>query len=50
MLTRRKFAAAAQGPGGASGLLEGARALALTVLELALQPGVRAEVAREGQR
>jgi amidohydrolase len=49
-LHTREFAAAALGPGGASGLLEGARALALTVLELALQPAVRAEVAREDRR
>jgi metal-dependent amidase/aminoacylase/carboxypeptidase family protein len=47
-LHTRAFAEAAAGPGGEAGLLEGARALALTVQELARLPEVRAAVAAEG--
>jgi amidohydrolase len=49
-LHTREFARAAAGPGGEAGLLEAARALALTVLELAREPARRAEVAREAGR
>jgi amidohydrolase len=45
-LHTREFAAATLRPSGEAGLLEGARALALTVLELVRDPEVRAEVAR----
>jgi amidohydrolase len=47
-LHTREFAAAAAGPGGEAGLLEGARAMALSLLELARTPEARAEVAAEG--
>jgi metal-dependent amidase/aminoacylase/carboxypeptidase family protein len=44
-LHTRAFAEAARGPEAEAGLLEGARALALTVQELARRPELRAEVA-----
>ncbi|MEM7412912.1 MAG: amidohydrolase [Myxococcota bacterium] len=44
-LHTRAFAEATATPGGEAGLLEGARALALTVLELAHAPDTRAAVA-----
>jgi amidohydrolase len=47
-LHTREFAAAAAGPGGEAGLLEGARALALSVLELVRTPAARQAVAEEG--
>src|SRR5262245_41451801 len=47
-LHTREFAAAAASRTGEEGMLEAARALALTVRELARVPGTRAEVAREG--
>jgi metal-dependent amidase/aminoacylase/carboxypeptidase family protein len=47
-LHTREFAAAAASRTGEEGMLEAARALALTVHELARVPGTRAEVAREG--
>jgi amidohydrolase len=47
-LHTREFAAAAAGPHGEKGLAEAARALALTVLELTLDPDLRAEIAAEG--
>jgi amidohydrolase len=46
-LHTRDFAEAAAGPCGEEGLLEAARALALTVLELAREPEIRAGVKRE---
>jgi amidohydrolase len=46
-LHTRAFAEATVGPAGEAGLLEGARALALTALELVRRPDVRAGVARE---
>jgi amidohydrolase len=46
-LHTRRFAEAAAGPGGEQGLLEAARALALTVRELARDPEVRRAVAQE---
>jgi amidohydrolase len=46
-LHTREFAAAAAGPEGEKGLAEAARALALTVLEMALDPELRAEIAAE---
>ena len=47
-LHTREFAAAAAGPGGEAGLLEGARALALSIQTLAREPQTRAAVAAEG--
>jgi amidohydrolase len=47
-LHTREFAAAAASPEGEKGLAEAARALALTVLELTLDPDLRAAVAAEG--
>jgi amidohydrolase len=47
-LHSREFAEAAASPEGERGLAEAARALALTVLELALDPDLRAEIAAEG--
>ena len=47
-LHTREFAAAAAGPGGEAGLLEGARALALSIHELVRVPEARAAVAAEG--
>jgi amidohydrolase len=47
-LHTREFAAATAGPGGEAGLLEAARALALTVHTLARSPEARAAVAAEG--
>jgi amidohydrolase len=47
-LHSREFAAAAASPEGEKGLAEAARALALTVLELALDPDLRAEIAAAG--
>ncbi len=47
-LHTREFAAAAASPEGEKGLLEAARALGLTVLELTLDPARRAAVAAEG--
>jgi amidohydrolase len=47
-LHTRAFADAAAGPGGDAGLLEAARALALSVFELARDPQARAAVAAEG--
>lgn len=44
-LHTRPFAEATASPLGEAGLLEGARALALTVLELVRSPGLRAQVA-----
>ena len=44
-LHTREFAAAAASPEGERGLAEAARALALTVLELTLDPELRAEIA-----
>jgi hypothetical protein len=44
-LHTREFAAATTRPSGAEGMLEAARALALTVLELARSEAARAEVA-----
>ena len=49
-LHTRAFAEAAASPRGEQGLLEGARALALTVAELARNPAVREAVAAEGER
>ena len=49
-LHTRAFAEAAASPAGEAGMLEGARALALCVLELARDPEVRAAVAREHDR
>jgi amidohydrolase len=46
-LHTRAFAEAAASPAGEAGMLEGARALALCVLELARDPEARAAVARE---
>jgi amidohydrolase len=46
-LHTREFAEAAAGPGGEAGLLEAARALALTVHALARDPEARAAVAHE---
>jgi len=46
-LHSREFAEAAASPEGERGLAEAARALALTVLELALDPDLRAEIAAE---
>jgi hypothetical protein len=43
----RPFAEAAASPAGLAGLVEAARALALTVQDLARDPAQRAEVARE---
>jgi metal-dependent amidase/aminoacylase/carboxypeptidase family protein len=48
-LHTRRFAEATLGPAGEAGLLEAARALALTVQELVRSPAGRAEVAREAQ-
>jgi amidohydrolase len=48
-LHTRAFAAATVSPAGEAGLLEAARALALTVHALARSPEQRAAVAREGQ-
>jgi amidohydrolase len=47
-LHTREFATAAASPAGERGLAEAARALALTVLELTLDPELRAEVAAAG--
>jgi len=47
-LHSREFAEAAASPKGERGLAEAARALALTVLELTLDPDLRAEIAAEG--
>jgi amidohydrolase len=47
-LHTREFAEAVATPAGEAGLLEAARALALTLHELARSPGARAAVAREG--
>ena len=47
-LHTREFAQATASPSGEAGLLEAARALALTVQELARSPQARAEVAAEG--
>jgi amidohydrolase len=47
-LHTREFAEAAASPAGEAGLMEAARALALTVYELARSPEARAEVAAEG--
>jgi amidohydrolase len=47
-LHTREFAEAAASPAGEAGLLEAARALVLTVHELARSPQARAEVAAEG--
>ena len=47
-LHTREFAAAAAGPAGEAGLLEGARALALSMHALAREPETRAAVAAEG--
>jgi len=47
-LHTREFAAAAAGPGGEQGLLEGARALALSIQTLAREPQTRAAIAAEG--
>jgi amidohydrolase len=47
-LHTREFAAAAAGPGGEAGMLEAARALALSIHELARDPEARAAVAAEG--
>ena len=47
-LHTREFAAAAAGPGGEIGLLEGARALALSIHTLSREPETRAAVAAEG--
>jgi len=47
-LHSREFAEAAASPEGERGLAEAARALALTVLELTLDPDLRAEIAAEG--
>jgi amidohydrolase len=44
-LHTREFAAAAASPEGEKGIAEAARALALTVLELTLDPDLRAEIA-----
>jgi amidohydrolase len=49
-LHSRAFAEAAASPAGEAGLLEGARALALTVLELARDPEVREAVAQAHAR
>ncbi|MFP8881895.1 MAG: M20 family metallopeptidase [Myxococcota bacterium] len=49
-LHTRAFAEAAASPRGEQGLLEGARALALTVAELARNPAVRRAVAAEAGR
>jgi amidohydrolase len=49
-LHTRAFAEAAASPGGGQGLLEGARALALTIAELVRNPSVRREVAAESGR
>jgi amidohydrolase len=49
-LHTRAFAEAAASPEGEAGMLEGARALALCVLDLARDPEVRAAVAREHDR
>jgi len=49
-LHTREFAEAAASPGGEAGLLEGARALALTAAELARDPALRAAVAAESGR
>ena len=46
-LHTRAFAEASASPAGEAGMLEGARALALCVLELARDPRTRAAVARE---
>jgi metal-dependent amidase/aminoacylase/carboxypeptidase family protein len=46
-LHTRSFAEAAASPAGEAGLLEGARALALTIHELARSQAVRKEVARD---
>jgi amidohydrolase len=46
-LHTRAFAEAAASPAGEAGMLEGARALALTVLDLARDPAAREAVARE---
>jgi amidohydrolase len=47
-LHSREFAEAAASAAGERGLAEAARALALTVLELTLDPDLRAEIAAEG--
>jgi amidohydrolase len=47
-LHTREFAAAAASPEGEKGLAEAAHALALTVLEMALDPDLRAEIAAAG--
>jgi metal-dependent amidase/aminoacylase/carboxypeptidase family protein len=49
-LHTRAFAEAAAGAAGEAGLAEAARALALTVLELARDPALRAQVADEFRR
>lgn len=49
-LHTREFAAATTRPSGEEGMLEAARALALTVLELARSPALRAAVAAEAPR
>jgi len=49
-LHTRAFAEAAASPGGEQGLLEGARALALTIAELARNPNIRSAVAAEDDR
>ena len=48
-LHSREFAAAAASPEGEKGLAEAARALALTVLELTLDPDLQAEIAAGDQ-
>ncbi|HVN38311.1 MAG TPA: M20 family metallopeptidase [Myxococcota bacterium] len=49
-LHTREFAQATTRPSGEAGMLEAARALALTVLELVREPEVREAVAREAPR
>jgi hypothetical protein len=44
-LHSREFAAAAASPEGEKGIVEAARALALTVLEVTLDPDLQAEIA-----
>ncbi len=47
-LHTREFAEAAASPAGERGLAEAARALALTVLELTLDPELRAAIGLKG--
>jgi amidohydrolase len=49
-LHTRAFAQAAASPAGERGLLEGARAMALTIAELVRNPAIRGAVAEDGRR